>query len=61
VTAEYKLPGPLEGWHHDTLVPLPSGRARTLLAPLLLPANEIVSVDELVDRLWDGAPQIRTA
>ncbi|GAB3894142.1 BTAD domain-containing putative transcriptional regulator [Kibdelosporangium lantanae] len=38
-------------------VALGSGRLRVLLATLLLRANQTVSVDELVDRLWDaGAP-----
>ena len=56
MTAQYKLLGTLEVWHNGALVPVPSGRARVLLASLLLRANEVVSVDELVDRLWEGAP-----
>ncbi|WP_222598513.1 AfsR/SARP family transcriptional regulator [Lentzea tibetensis] len=35
---------------------VPAGRGRTLLATLLLRANRFVSVDELIDRLWDGEP-----
>ncbi|MFD9734003.1 BTAD domain-containing putative transcriptional regulator [Umezawaea sp. NPDC059074] len=56
MTTEYRVLGPLEVVHDGVPVPLPSGRARVLLASLLLRANEVVPVDELVDRLWDGAP-----
>ena len=52
--ARFGVLGPLEVWHGDVLVPVPAGRARLLLACLLLRANRPVSVDELVDRLWDG-------
>lgn len=54
--AEFRVLGPLEVWLDGVLVPLPSGRARVLLASLLLRANKVVSVDVLVDRLWDGEP-----
>jgi len=56
MTVEFGVLGPLEVRLDGELIPLPSGRARVLLASLLLRANEVVSVDELVDRLWDGAP-----
>ncbi|XVS63910.1 BTAD domain-containing putative transcriptional regulator [Actinosynnema sp. CA-299493] len=46
--------GPLEVRHGDGLVPIPAGRARVLLAILLLRANQPVTADELVDRMWDG-------
>lgn len=35
---------------------VPAGKGRVLLATLLLRPNEFVSVDELVERLWDGSP-----
>ncbi|MFE9744866.1 BTAD domain-containing putative transcriptional regulator [Saccharothrix saharensis] len=50
----FRVLGPLEVWRGDVPVPVPAGRARLLLAVLLLNANRPVSVDELVDRLWDG-------
>lgn len=53
---EFRVLGTLEVLVNGTVVPLPSGRARVLLATLLLRSNQVVSVDELVDRLWDGAP-----
>ena len=37
-------------------VPLRTGKLRILLATLLLRPNNLVSVDELVDRLWDERP-----
>ncbi|MFD1150710.1 AfsR/SARP family transcriptional regulator [Saccharothrix hoggarensis] len=50
----FNVLGPLEVWHGGRRVPVPAGRARLLLAVLLLRANQPVSADELVDRLWDG-------
>ena len=37
-------------------VAVPAGRGRVLLATLLLRPNRFVSIDELVERVWDGAP-----
>jgi DNA-binding SARP family transcriptional activator/tetratricopeptide (TPR) repeat protein len=56
VGVEYRVLGPLEVLLDGAVVPVPAGRSRTLLATLLLRPNRIVSVDELVDRLWDGEP-----
>ncbi|GAB2994729.1 AfsR/SARP family transcriptional regulator [Saccharothrix stipae] len=50
----FNVLGPLEVWHGDGQVPIPAGRARVLLATLLMHANQPVSVDVLVDRLWEG-------
>ncbi|MFJ8963557.1 BTAD domain-containing putative transcriptional regulator [Lentzea sp. NPDC102401] len=54
--AEYRLLGPLEVVLDGEPVPVPAGRGRVLLATLLLRANRFTSVDELVERLWEGAP-----
>ena len=56
MNVEYRVLGPLEVLHDGVPVRLPAGRARVLLATLLLRPNRFVSVDELVDRLWDGEP-----
>ncbi|MBW4716004.1 AfsR/SARP family transcriptional regulator [Saccharothrix obliqua] len=53
---EFKVLGPLEVRHGGERVPVPAGRARVLLATLLLRANRPVSADALVERLWDGSP-----
>ncbi|MFI9814797.1 AfsR/SARP family transcriptional regulator [Saccharothrix variisporea] len=56
MVTEFKVLGPLEVWHDGVQVPVPSGRTAVLLASLLLHANEVLSADALVDRVWDGAP-----
>jgi DNA-binding SARP family transcriptional activator len=48
--------GPLEVLLDGEPVAVPAGRGQALLATLLLRANEFVSVDELVERLWEGDP-----
>ncbi|CAL9673302.1 Regulatory protein AfsR [Actinosynnema sp. ALI-1.44] len=52
----FRVLGPLEVWHDGEPVPVPAGRARVVLAALLLRAGEVVSADALVERLWDGSP-----
>ncbi len=49
---EFRILGPLEVLEGDLPVPLPGPRQRSLLALLLLHANEVVSSDRLVDELW---------
>ncbi|MDX8148256.1 BTAD domain-containing putative transcriptional regulator [Lentzea sp. BCCO 10_0061] len=56
MTVEYRVLGPLEVLLDGEPVAVPAGRGRVLLATLLLRANEFVSVDELVERVWDGEP-----
>ncbi len=51
---EFKVLGPLEVWHDGRQVAVPTGKARVLLASLLLRAGSVVPMDLLVDRLWDG-------
>ncbi|MEV6713195.1 BTAD domain-containing putative transcriptional regulator [Lentzea sp. NPDC051208] len=53
---EYRVLGPLEVLLDGEPVAVPAGRGRVLLATLLLRANRFVSVDELVERVWEGAP-----
>ncbi|SEQ78994.1 AfsR/SARP family transcriptional regulator [Lentzea albida] len=54
--AEYRVLGPLEVLLDGEPVPVPGGRCHVLLATLLLRPNQFVSVDELVDHVWDGDP-----
>jgi class 3 adenylate cyclase/tetratricopeptide (TPR) repeat protein len=66
---EFRILGPLEVVDGDTTVALGGVRQRTLLAILLLNANEVVSADRLVDELWGerspesgrGALQVRVS
>jgi DNA-binding SARP family transcriptional activator/tetratricopeptide (TPR) repeat protein len=53
---EFRLLGPLEARERGRLVDLGTPRVRTLLAALLLQANRVVTIDELVDRMWGDDP-----
>ncbi|WP_345430480.1 AfsR/SARP family transcriptional regulator [Actinoallomurus vinaceus] len=55
----FRILGPLEVTADGCRVPVPAGKQRTLLATLLLGANQIVSLDELTERLWDDSPPRR--
>jgi DNA-binding SARP family transcriptional activator len=60
VTVEFRVLGPLEARDNDELLDLMGPKQRTLLAILLLHANEVVSSDRLIDDLW-GAETPKTA
>ena len=49
---EFRLLGPLEARCDGAVLPVSSGRQRTVLAALLLRANHVVAVDELAEVLW---------
>ena len=53
---EVRILGPTEVIEGATPVPLPMGRARSLLGLLVLHAGEVVSADRLVDELWGESP-----
>src|SRR5947209_13516662 len=53
---EYGVLGPLEVRDDDQLLPLGGAKQRAVLALLLLNANEVVSVDRLVQEVWGDAP-----
>ncbi|WP_084735321.1 AfsR/SARP family transcriptional regulator [Actinophytocola xinjiangensis] len=55
-TVDFRILGRLEVLVQDQQVTVVAGRQRVLLASLLLRANEIVPVDDLVDRLWGTNP-----
>jgi DNA-binding SARP family transcriptional activator len=59
---DFRLLGPLEVVsEHDRPVPLGGVKQRSLLAVLLLHANELVSTDRLIDQLWGTAPPATAA
>ena len=51
---EFRILGPLEVANDGRVLALGSGRQLALVAVLLLHRNEVVSIDRLVDDLWDG-------
>jgi DNA-binding SARP family transcriptional activator len=53
---DFLLLGPLEVTQAGRTVPLPPGKPSALLARLLLDLDRVVSVDALVDGLWEGTP-----
>jgi DNA-binding SARP family transcriptional activator len=53
---EFGLLGPLEVRGCGTVLPIPRGKQRVLLAALLLSANRVVSADALIEILWPQAP-----
>ena len=53
---EFRLLGPLEVTEHGRSLALGGVKQRSLLAVLLLNANQVVSADRLIDELWGDAP-----
>jgi DNA-binding SARP family transcriptional activator len=49
---EFRILGPLEAWDQGREISLGGHKPRTLLAVLLLHANEVVPADRLIDELW---------
>ena len=53
---EFRILGPLEVLSDGQAVDLGGAKQRTLLAVLLLDANNVVSNDRLIDALWEDDP-----
>ena len=53
---EIRILGPLEVVAEGDSVGLPAGKARLLLAALVVHANQVVSTDRLFEFLWHGQP-----
>lgn len=56
MSVEFRVLGPLEVLLDGEPMTVAGGRGRVLLATLLLRPNQFMSVDELIDRLWEGDP-----
>ncbi|MFD0315630.1 AfsR/SARP family transcriptional regulator [Streptomyces flavalbus] len=52
----FALLGPLRAWHGDTELALGSPQQRAVLTQLLLRRGQVVSLDDLVDGVWDEDP-----
>src|SRR2546430_325727 len=52
---EFRTLGELEVWHADSPIPIQGAVQRSVLALLLLRANDVVRLDDLVEELWGPA------
>jgi DNA-binding SARP family transcriptional activator len=55
---EFRMLGPFDVVNGGTSVPIGGAKQRALLAILAIHANEIVSVDRLIDDLWGERPPV---
>ena len=53
---DYRILGPLEAYDGERALPLGGTRQRSVLALLLLRANEALTRDVIVDELWGASP-----
>ena len=53
---EFRILGPLEARREGRPVRLGAGKQRSLLAILLVHANEVVPSDRLIEELWEAEP-----
>ena len=53
---DVRILGPMEVWEGSEQLAIDSPRQRSLLALLVINANEVVSVDRIVDELWGESP-----
>ena len=51
---EFKLLGPLEVSAGGYTVPIPAAKQRVVLASLLVDTGRVVTIDQLITRLWDN-------
>jgi DNA-binding SARP family transcriptional activator/ABC-type branched-subunit amino acid transport system substrate-binding protein len=58
---EFRILGPLEVTEHDSRLEIGRGKERSVLAILLLHANEVVSSERLIDELWGAEPPATAA
>ena len=56
---DFRVLGPLEVGGDGGTLELGGLKQRSVLAALLLHANEVVSTDRLIDALWGGSPPLR--
>ena len=57
----FRLLGPIEAWAGDRALTLGGPKQRSVLAALLLRANEIVPLERLIDEIWGNDPPASAA
>jgi DNA-binding SARP family transcriptional activator len=58
---DFRLLGPLEVFEDNRPLPLGGVKQRSVLAVLLMHANELVTADQLIDEIWGGTPPAKAA
>ncbi len=58
---QFGVLGPVATWHEGRELAITSGRQRCVLALLLLEAGRVVSLDRMIDVLWEPGSAPRTA
>jgi DNA-binding SARP family transcriptional activator/DNA-binding beta-propeller fold protein YncE len=53
---EFRVLGPLQVASNGSFLSLGGAKQRVVLALLLLNANKVVSIDRIIDELWNGSP-----
>ncbi len=58
---DFRLLGPLEVVDDNRPLELGGAKQRSVLAILLMNANELVTTDQLIDEIWGGTPPAKAA
>ena len=58
---DFRVLGPFEVAEDEGTLALGGTKQRSVLAVLLLHANQVVSTDRLIDALWGGSPPVTAA
>ena len=58
---DFRLLGPLEVFEDNRSLALGGVKQRSVLAILLMHANELVTTDQLIDEIWGGTPPAKAA
>jgi DNA-binding SARP family transcriptional activator len=53
---DFRILGPLEVLDEERVLDVGGGKQRSILALLLMHANEVVPSERLIDELWSDAP-----
>ena len=56
---EFRLLGQVEVWHDGRRLELGGRKQRAVLAALVVRAGRVVSLDQLIDDLWNGEAPLR--